>query len=78
VEGSLRFTRLTLKREIADPHFVATLFNALRIPLPSLKKQQSISQEVHRRREEVRQLREEAAKDWAAAKERFERRLLDG
>ncbi len=50
--------------------------SALLLPVPDLKIQQEIVDELHRRRSEARQLREEAAQEWEAAKARFEARLL--
>lgn len=49
---------------------------ALRIPLPNLAEQEIIVQEAERRGAEARRLRRQAGQDWAAAKARFERRLL--
>jgi len=46
------------------------------IPLNSKKIQQEIVAELMRRRTEARRLREEAAREWDAAKARFEARLL--
>jgi type I restriction enzyme S subunit len=46
------------------------------IPLPPIKIQQSIAEEAMNRRKEAQHLREEAAIEWAAAKARFERKLL--
>lgn len=46
------------------------------IPLPKLNVQKAIASEVQRRRVQARKLREEAAREWAAAKAHFERKLL--
>lgn len=46
------------------------------VPLPELPIQKRVVDEVKRRRTEVRRLRHEAEVWWAAAKARFERRLL--
>lgn len=48
----------------------------LLIPIPDLKIQQEIVEELHRRRLEARRLREEAAEEWEEAKAGFEARLL--
>ena len=52
--------------------------SALRIPIPDLKIQREIVDELHCRRLEARRLREEAAREWEAAKASFEARLLGG
>lgn len=52
------------------------LFANLQIPVPDKAVQQAIADEVSRRRAEARRLRQQAEQDWAAAKARFERRLL--
>lgn len=44
--------------------------------IPDKATQQAIADEVSRRRAEARHLRQEAEGAWAAAKTRFERRLL--
>ena len=54
------------------------LFANLQIPVPDKAVQQAIADEVSRRRAEARRLRQQAEQDWAAAKARFERRLLGG
>ena len=47
------------------------------VPIPmDLKVQTAIAQEVQRRRESARELREDAAREWEQAKAEFERRLL--
>ena len=46
------------------------------IPLPSLEIQESITEEIERRRDRARDLRETAAREWEAAKAAFEKRLL--
>ena len=46
------------------------------IPKPAV--QQTIVEELRRRRQDARRLRLQAEKDWAAAKAQFERRLLGG
>lgn len=48
----------------------------VRIPLPDINVQNEIATEIMRRRGQANQLRKEAAKEWAAAKEQFERELL--
>ena len=52
------------------------LFANLQIPIPEMAVQQAIADEVGRRRASARRLRQQAEADWAAAKARFERRLL--
>lgn len=52
--------------------------SALRVPIPNLKTQRVIADELHKRRMEARRLREEAAREWEAAKVRFEARLRGG
>jgi type I restriction enzyme, S subunit len=52
------------------------LFAHLMIPEPSKAIQDDIAKEVVRRRMEARRLREEVAREWEAAKARFEARLL--
>ncbi|MEJ2745529.1 MAG: restriction endonuclease subunit S, partial [bacterium] len=51
--------------------------SALRVPVPESKIQLEIVNELRKRRLEARRLREEAAREWEAAKARFEARLLD-
>ena len=46
------------------------------IPIPDEKIQQDVVDELHRRRMEARQLREEAAREWEAAIKGLEKRLL--
>jgi type I restriction enzyme, S subunit len=46
------------------------------VPVPLVADQEAIVAEVVRRREEARRLRDEAASEWAAAREEFERQLL--
>jgi len=46
------------------------------IPIPEWDVQQTIVEELRRRRLEARRLREEAAREWEAAKARFEEKLL--
>ncbi len=48
----------------------------LLIPIPDEKTQQEIVDELRKRRLEARRLRDEAAREWEAAKARFEARLL--
>jgi restriction endonuclease S subunit len=48
------------------------------IPIPDIKIQQEVVSELHNRRAEARRLRQEAAREWKAAKARFEARLLGG
>ena len=48
----------------------------LRIPIPKVEVQRTISDEINRRREESRRLRVEAEIGWQAAKEWFEEQLL--
>ena len=48
------------------------------IPLPPLEIQKSIAAELSRRRGQARRLREEAESGWREAKEKFEKKLLDG
>lgn len=48
----------------------------LTVPIPTLEKQQEIAIEITKRREEARRLREEAARQWQTAKQRFEEALL--
>jgi type I restriction enzyme S subunit len=48
----------------------------LLIPIPDLQTQQEVVDELRGRRMESRRLREEAAREWEAAKTRFEARLL--
>jgi len=50
----------------------------LLIPIPDLKTQHEIVDELRRRRMEARRLREEAVREWEVAKARFESRLLGG
>jgi len=50
--------------------------SALRVPVPGLKIQLEIVDELNHRRKEARQLRNEAETEWEAAKTRFEARLL--
>ena len=50
----------------------------LLVPIPDLKTQQEFVDEMRRRRVEGRRLREDAAREWGAAKARFEARLLGG
>ena len=50
----------------------------LLIPIPKEKTQQEIVDELSQRRLQARRLRKEAARDWEAAKARFEARLLGG
>jgi len=52
------------------------LFANLMIPVPSKAMQDEIAKEVTHRRLEARRLREEAAREWEAAKARFEAKLL--
>ncbi|MBZ5589357.1 MAG: restriction endonuclease subunit S [Acidobacteriia bacterium] len=52
--------------------------SALRLPIPSIDEQETIAAELTRRRSVARQLREEAGREWEAAKVRFEVRLLGG
>jgi type I restriction enzyme S subunit len=54
------------------------LFGSLMVPAPDKTTQDEIAGEVRRRRLEARRLREEAAREWEAAKARFEARLLSG
>lgn len=49
---------------------------ALRLPVPDLRKQREIVDELRRRRMEAHRFREEAAREWEAAKAGFEARLL--
>jgi type I restriction enzyme S subunit len=49
-----------------------------RFPLPPLDIQESIAEEILARREQARILREEAAREWDAAKAHFEAQLLGG
>lgn len=53
-------------------------FERFEIPYPPLPLQQAIVAEIKRRKGEARRLRKEAADEWAAAKARFERQLLEG
>jgi restriction endonuclease S subunit len=46
------------------------------LPIPDEKNEREIVDELRRRRMEARRLREEAAREWEAAKARFEARLL--
>ncbi|MBQ8699088.1 MAG: restriction endonuclease subunit S, partial [Schwartzia sp.] len=46
------------------------------IPVPSLSIQQEITNEIGTRRREARALRQNAEKEWAAAKRQFEKDLL--
>lgn len=48
----------------------------LLIPIPNIELQKKIVSELSQRRKEARQLREEAAQEWQAAKQRFEEQLL--
>jgi restriction endonuclease S subunit len=50
----------------------------LLIPIPDSKIQREIVEELRRRRLEARRLREAAAREWEAAKARFEAKLLSG
>jgi restriction endonuclease S subunit len=50
--------------------------NRILIPIPDDKTQREIVDELRRRRMEARRLREEVAREWEAAKSRFEARLL--
>ena len=50
----------------------------LLIPIPNKDIQQAVVDELHRCRLEARRLREEAAREWEAAKARFEQQLLKG
>ena len=52
------------------------LFSLLQIPVPDQDLQKTIAAEVSHRRAEARRLRLEAAAQWAAAKQRFEKQLL--
>ena len=52
--------------------------SAVRLPIPDKKTQQEIVDELHLRRMEARRIREEAAREWAAAKACFEAMLLGG
>ena len=52
------------------------LFGRLQIPVPDRGQQVEIAGEVVRRRERARQLRAEAAREWAAARAVFEARLV--
>jgi len=54
------------------------LFANLMIPVPVKAVQGEIAREVTRRRLEARRLREEAAREWEAAKARFEAELMGG
>lgn len=60
-------------RRRLDPAMLANL----EIPFPAKSMQDSIAQEVQRRRELARALREDAAREWEQAKAEFERRLLE-
>lgn len=48
----------------------------LRIPIPPMNVQKSISSEIFRRTNQARLLKHEAETDWAAAKARFEKEIL--
>ncbi len=48
----------------------------LYIPIPDMPKQQEIVAELNNRRQEARKLKAEAEKEWAEAKEQFEKELL--
>ncbi|MCX6640625.1 MAG: restriction endonuclease subunit S [bacterium] len=48
----------------------------LLIPIPSINMQHEVVEELQNRRMQARRLREEAAKEWKAAKARFEEKLL--
>lgn len=50
----------------------------IQIPLPPLDIQKSIAAELTRRRGQARRLREEAESGWREAKEKFEKKLLEG
>lgn len=48
------------------------------IPVADWEVQEAIVRELARRRAEARQLKQQAEKEWTAAKERFEKELLEG
>jgi type I restriction enzyme, S subunit len=50
--------------------------SSLRLPVPPLKKQEAIISELNDRRTIARRLRDEAAKEWDAAKARFGAKLI--
>jgi hypothetical protein len=46
------------------------------VPVLDLESQKQVVSEIHRRREQARQMDTEAEADWLAAKRRFEEKLL--
>ena len=50
----------------------------LRIPVPSMDTQKAVVNEMRKRIERSRRLKQEAESEWVAAKERFERELIGG
>jgi type I restriction enzyme, S subunit len=58
------------------PAITETELQKILIPIPSEKIQEKISSELSRRRTQARALREEAEREWQAAKENFEKALL--
>lgn len=57
-------------------HITQDVVSVFPVPVPPMETQQTIAAEITRRREETRRLRAEAAKEWEAAKKRFEQDLL--
>lgn len=57
-------------------HVTQDVVSNFPVPIPERRIQNLIAAEVKRKREAVQQLRNEATTEWAAAKARFERKLL--
>ena len=53
-------------------------FKSFTVPIPTLDVQKQMVEELSSRSAKVRRLREEAEKEWEAAKAQFEEQLLSG
>ena len=60
------------------PHISKEEFKSFTVPIPPLDVQKQMVEEFSRRSAKARRLREEAEKEWEAAKAQFEEQLLSG
>ena len=60
------------------PHISKKEFKSFTVPVPPLDLQKQMVEELSRRSAKARRLREEAEKEWEAAKAQFEEQLLSG